>query len=248
MNIIKLISITALTLYSLEGFSRTYKMHDTCVYGKDAFVKDLLYKIPKGQLTPKLQLVRRRAQEKCQGVTITNRYPNNGISQCLFYSEIAKKGRYKGKRVICVNHACPGTKYEMDEPCKNFSLKPAPVKRVRKTKHIKPKKFVVNSSRVYKVIEKCHYGKAGHVNSPLRSLNEEELKMKGKLVRRMAQEVCLSLHQLKRVPEGGIHSCSFYSQIAEKGRYKGKRIICVNFSCTGSSFTMDDTCLNLKIK
>ena len=236
--------------YPFQAFTRTYKKHDTCVYSKDVYVKDLLYKTSKGDLTPKLQIVRRRAQEKCQGVTITNRNPDNGVAQCLFYSQIATKGRHKGKRIICVNHACPGTKYQMDGPCHNFALKPPPKKRKvrRNTPITPPKKFVVNRNRVYKVIEKCHYGKAGHVRGPLRSLNKEEFKKKGKLVRRMGQEVCLSLHQLQKVPNSGIHSCSFYSQIAKKGRYKGKRVICVDFSCTPSGYTMDDTCLKFRLK
>lgn len=251
MNTLTHITLVGFIFFSVQGQSRTFKKHDTCVYGKVGHVKDLLYKIPKGQLRPTLQLARRRAQEKCQGVAITDRNPDNGISQCLFYSHIATKGRSKGKRVICINHACPGTKYEMDEPCQNFALKPAPKNRSenrRRRRNIKPKQFVVNKKRVYKVIEKCHYGKAGHVNAPLRSLKKSELKKKGNLVRRMAQEVCVSIDHLKDVPESGVHSCSFYSQIAKKGRYKGKRIICVNFSCTPTGYIMDGTCKNFKLR
>ncbi|MDC0253722.1 hypothetical protein OAK75_02415 [Bacteriovoracales bacterium] len=147
---VKILIILFFLNCSIQGFGRTYKKHDTCVYGKGVYVKDFLYKIPKGELTTKLQIVRRRAQEKCQGVVITDRYPDNGISQCLFYSHIATKGRHKGKRIICVNHACPGTKYEMDGPCHNYALKPAPKKtsEKRKTRSTpKPKKFVVKSNK-----------------------------------------------------------------------------------------------------
>ena len=114
--------------YPFKLIGRTYKKHDTCVYSKSVYVKDKLYNIPRGEITPKLQIVRRRAQEKCQGVTITNRYPDNGIGQCLFYSHIATKGRHKGERVICVNHACPGTKYEMDESCRGYAIQPRSMK------------------------------------------------------------------------------------------------------------------------
>ena len=121
---ITLILSTLITLtYSFQGQTKTYKKHDTCVYSRDVYMKDLLYKFSKGELEPKLKIVRRSAQEKCQGVAITNRNPDNGISQCLFYSQIATKGRHKGKRIICVNHACPGTKYQMDESCAYYSIK-----------------------------------------------------------------------------------------------------------------------------
>lgn len=247
----KLITIVCFALFSLSTFGRTYKKHDTCVYGKQVYVKDLLYKIPKGNLTPKLEMVRRRAQEKCMGVSTTNRKPDNGIAKCVFYSQIATKGRHKGKRVICVNHACPGTKYEMDEPCQDFALKPAPKRRGRRARarrNVKPKKFVVNRSKTYKRIEKCHYGTAGILRAPLRSLSKQELKTKGQLVRRMAQENCLSIDQLQDVPDAGVHSCLFYDRIARKGRNKGKRIICMDFSCTPSGYTMDETCINYKFK
>ena len=238
-------------LYPLSLIGKTYKKHDTCIYSKDVYVKDKLYNTPKGELTPKLQIVRRRAQEKCMGLTITNRYPDNGVSLCLFYSQIASKGRHKGKRIICVNHACPGTKYEMDESCENYAIKEEPQKRGNNKKartKVTPKKFIVKTNKTYKILEKCHYGSAGLVDSPLKSLSPQVLKEKGTLVRRMAQEVCLSLRQLEEIPDSGIHSCSFYSQIAQKGRRKGKRVICLNFSCTPSGYTMDDTCLNFKIK
>ena len=114
-------------------------------------------------------------------------------------------------------------------------------------KKLKPKKFIVNKNRVYKIIEKCHYGKAGHVKGPLSTLNKEELHNKAQLIRRMGQEVCLS-QQLAAVPDSGIHSCTFYSQIAKKGRYKGQRVICLNFSCTPSGYIMDETCLNFRLK
>ena len=184
-------------------------------------------------------------------MTITNRYPDNGIGQCLFYSHIATKGRHKGERVICVNHACPGTKYEMDDSCRGHTIQSRSMKddEAKKTRaKVKPKKFIVKKNKVYKVIEKCHYGEAGLVNASLSSLSSEELNTKGKLVRRLAQEVCLSLRQLKVIPKSGIHSCSFYSQIAKKGRRKGKRVICINFSCTPSGYTMDDTCLKFRLR
>ena len=38
--------------YPFQAFTRTYKKHDTCVYSKDVYVKDLLYKTSKGDLTP----------------------------------------------------------------------------------------------------------------------------------------------------------------------------------------------------
>lgn len=244
----KTIFIVVFLLSSFESFGRSYKKHDTCFYGQQVYVKDLLYKLPKGDLEPKLELVRRRAQEKCMGVSTTNRKPDNGISKCLFYSQVAKKGRHKGKRVICVNHACPGTKYEMDEPCRDFAIKPGPKRRARRRSNVKPKKFVVNRNKTYKRIEKCHYGTAGILRAPLKNLSKQELQKQGQLIRRIAQETCLSLDQLEQVPTSGVHSCLFYDQVARKGRNKGKRIICVDFSCTGSGYIMDETCQNFKIK
>lgn len=235
--------IIILSLISLQLHARTFRKHETCVYNQSAVVNST--QLPKAGL----QLAQRRAQEKCQGYTTTNKYPNNGISLCSYYAKEAIAGRYKGRKIVCVNHACPGSSKVMDKSCKEFAQKPAIVRRTTVTRRTTPtRKFIVNPNKTYKTISKCYYGKKGHVNTSLRALSKEELIVKGKLVRRMGQEMCLPLHTLKRSPTTGVHSCSFYSQIATKGRYKGQRVICLDYSCTSSSYTMDDTCLNFKLR
>ena len=82
----KTIFIMVLVLGTFQVFGRSDKKYHTCVYSKDTMVKDLLYKIPKGELELKLKITQRRAQEKCMGVTTTNRYPDNGINNCLIES------------------------------------------------------------------------------------------------------------------------------------------------------------------
>jgi len=247
----KIFLIIAFTISTQVIAAGLTKKHETCVYSQNTIVSEPLYEFSKEDLLPKLEIVKERAQELCIGLNGRKKYPDNGIGECLYYSDIAEKGRYKGKRVMCVKHSCIGIGEEMDDECDDFNLEKPPRRRGGTTSRRSsgpPKEFVVNPSRTYKVIEKCHYGKAGHLSGRLSSLSNQELITKGSLVRRMAQEVCLSLNQLEDVPNSGIHSCKFYDQIASKGRYKGARIICVDFSCTPSGYLMDETCLNFNKK
>ncbi len=246
----KILLIVAFLFSFQTLFARETRKHETCVYSKQTIVDKPLYKFSKVSLSSQLGIVQKRAQEKCIGVNGLKRNPNSGIGECLYYSQIAQKGRYKGKRVMCVRHSCIGFTEEMDEQCSEFDLEKAPRSRNSRVNRPSspPKQFVVNPSRTYKVINKCHYGKAGHLSNPIHSISSQELAEKGNAVRRMAQETCLSLDQLDQVPNSGIHSCKFYDQIATKGRSKGKRIICVDFSCTPSNYIMDETCAKFNIR
>ena len=186
----------------------------------------------------------------------SKRIKNKNIIKIGGHPLIAYTVRYAKKvksfdKVFCITDSKKYLNLAKKYGADDFILRPKNISG-EKSSDIDWIKWAINickkKNKVYKVIEKCHYGEAGVLSNSLSSLSSEELKTKGKLVRRLAQEVCLSLRQLEEIPDSGIHSCSFYSQIAKKGRRKGKRVICMNFSCTPSGYTMDDTCLNFKLR
>ncbi|MDH5581156.1 MAG: hypothetical protein OEY33_04560 [Bdellovibrionales bacterium] len=133
MQLTKALFLITGLLFSYQSFSaRGTKKHETCVYSEHTLISDPLYKFSKDELMPKLEMVKKRAQELCIGFNGVNKYPDNGIGECLYYSDIAKKGKYKGKRVMCVKHSCLGFRKEMDDPCKEFNLEKAPQSRARR--------------------------------------------------------------------------------------------------------------------